>query len=175
MLKLPYLFVLAALVVASAFAQPKPSPRLADLQSFAGTWRCNGKAFASAWGPEHATRATIHVVWALRGFWLAIDYTEYKTLHNPHPAQGTVLWGYDEGTQKLTGYAVDNGGGHSMVESTGWDGATIVWSGPMHVAGMTIPSRNTFVRKSPREIKHTTEAEIEGKWQTFDEETCRKK
>jgi hypothetical protein len=174
MIKPRCLFVLAALVVVPTFSQPKPSPRLADLKPFAGTWRCSGKAFASAWGPEHATRATIHVVWKLRGYWLAIDYEEVKSAGNPHPAEGYVYWGYDEGTQKLTGHAVDNGGGHSTIESTGWEGDTIVWSGPMHVAGMTIASRNTFVKKSASEIRHMTEAEIEGKWQKFDEETCRK-
>jgi hypothetical protein len=163
------------LFAATAFAQPAPSPRLGDLQSFAGTWTCTGKAFQSPWGPEHPTTATIRVIWDPGRYWLHAAYAEQKTARNPHPASGHVFWGYDEASKKFIGYAVNNFGGHETIESDGWKGETIVWTGTMQGAGASIPTRDTFTRKSAREVTHLTEAELGGKWMPLDGETCRKK
>ena len=166
--------LLFALVATTALAQPKPSPRLGDLTAFAGNWRCTGTTFASPWGPEHPTTANIRVEWVLGRFWLNAEYAEKKTARNPNPASGHVHWGYDEQTKKLTGYAVNNFGGHEMVESDGWTEDTIVWTGKMSAGGMTVATRDTFVRKGARAVQHKTEAELQGRWMKLNEETCKK-
>src|ERR1051325_10286817 len=120
--------LVATLLAATVLAQPKPSPRLGDLKAFAGEWTCKGTTFTSSFGPAHPTAATIHVSWVLGSYWLRAMYAETKTPKNPIPAAGHVYWGYDEQTKKLTGYAVNNFGGHVKVESDGWKGDTIVWS-----------------------------------------------
>ena len=168
-----YVLVLSFLAT-TLFAQPQPSERLGDLKHFAGDWRCTGKAFASAFGPEHPTTAKIRVTWVRGRYWLFADYAETKTAQNPNPAAGHVHWGYDERTKKFTGYAVNNFGGHSTIESDGWHGDTIVWTGTTSVGEMTFKTRDTFIRPSARVVVHSTEAEIQGRWVTLDEETCRK-
>ena len=166
--------LIATLLASTVIAQSKPSPRLGDLKAFAGTWSCKGTAFKTQWGPEHPTAATIKVWWVLGSFWLKAEYTEKKTPQNPHPAAGHVYWGYDERTKSLMGYAVDNFGGHVVIESDGWHGDTIVWNGTMSVAGMSFPTRDTFIRKSAKEVSHTTQAQMNNQWMTLNEETCRK-
>lgn len=169
------LVTLTLLATTTLAQQPKPSPRLAGLNAFTGTWRCTGTAFASPWGPEHPTAAKIRVAWVLGGFWLEADYAEQKTAKNPNAAAGRVYWGHDDQKKKLSGFAVNNHGGSVSIESDGWSGDTIVWNGTMSLAGMTIPTRDTFVRKSAREIAHKTEAEMNGQWVQLTGETCRKK
>ena len=170
----PVYVLIATLVAATTLAQPQPSSRLGDLKAFAGNWRCTGTAFQTNWGPEHPTTAKIKVTWVLGRHWLNVQYEEVKTKQNPNPASGHVHWGYDEGTKKLTGYGVNNFGGHVFVESDGWQGNTIVWSGTMSAGGASFQTRDTFVLNNPREVRHTTEAEMGGHWMKFDEETCRK-
>jgi len=169
------LFVLIAILLATAaLAQPKPSTHLGDLSSFVGDWTCHGKTLASQFGPEHPTTASIHVSWVLGSFWLQAQYAEKKTPQNPHPASGHVYWGYDEMTKKLTGFGVNNFGGHVKIESDGWHGDTIIWTGTMSAGGATFGTRDTFIRKSSREVSHTTQAQMGANWTTIDEETCKK-
>jgi len=166
--------VIFTILAASAFAQTAPSSRLGDLKPFAGSWRCTGKAFKTQWGPEHPTIATIHVTWVLNSFWLHANYAEQKTKSNPHPAAGHVYWGYDEKLKKLAGYAVNNFGGRVAVESDGWNGDTIVWSGEMSAGGTSFPTRDTFVRRNKSTIEHKSEAQVGGNWIELDTESCRK-
>lgn len=124
--------------------------------------------------PEHATRAWIHVISTLGGFWIDSDYSEDRTSQNPHPNAGKVHWGFDEGAQKFTGYAIDNNGGINSLESDGFQGDTIVWRGTARTAAGTFATRDTFARKSSTGILHTGEAFLNGVWVKLDEETCRK-
>ena len=166
--------LLLVFLASGVFAQTAPSPSLEELEVFEGFWNCNGTAFASAFGPERPIRATIRVEWVLNDFWLNSEYVERRTGKNPAPAAGHVHWGYDEKTQKLTGYGVNNFGGHIKVESDGFTGDTIVWSGTMNVGLASFPTRDTFIRKSSREIEHMTEADIGGQFVTLNRETCKK-
>ena len=170
-----YVVILTVLATTAFAQQPKPSPRLGDLRAFTGTWRCDGIAFASPWGIEHPTKATIRVSWVLNGFWLYAEYAEQKTAQNPNPAAGRVYWGHDDQKKKLSGYAMNNFGGSVVIESDGWKGNTIVWNGTMSLGGMDIPTRDTFIQKNAREVAHTTEAQMNGQWVQLSSETCRKK
>jgi len=168
--------VVVMLFAATAVAQPAPpSKRLADLTHFQGTWTCTGKAFASPWMPEHSKVATIHVDWVLGGYFLNAVWVERKTASNPRPAAGHVYWGYDEQTKKFAGWAADNFGANGPIASAGWDGDTIVWTGSFTVNGVTINTRDKFVRKSAKQIDHTTEADMGGTWTLFNQETCLKR
>ena len=165
---------LAILAAASAFAQPAPSPKIGELKSFIGTWRCSGTAFAYAFEPPHPTKATIVVQPVLNGFWLDINFVEELTAENPHPNSGKVHWGWDEGMQRYTGYSIDSSGGINSIASDGWQGDKIVWLGTERIAGQTFATRDTFTRERINDFLHVGEAEIGGVWQKVDEETCRK-
>lgn len=160
--------------VATAALAQAPSPRLADLKEFSGNWTCKGIAFASPWGPEHPTTAKIQVQWILGGYWLNAQYAETKTPQNPKPAAGRVHWGWDEQKKTFTGYAVNNFGGHVTIDSSGWQGDTIVWNGMMSIGGTTFATRDTFIRTKAGQIRHMTEAQQNNQWNKLNEETCRK-
>lgn len=168
------LVAVSALATIPALAQPAPSPHLEDLEIFEGFWNCNGMAFSSPFGPERPIRATINVEWTLDDFWLNSEYTERRTGKNPKPAAGHVHWGYDELTRKFTGYGVNNFGGYIKVDSDGWIGDTIIWSGTMNIGGTAFPTRDIFFRRSTREIQHRTEAQLDGQFVALNEETCRR-
>jgi len=158
----------------AALAQPQPSPKIAELQTFVGLWRCSGATIATAAAPAHPTRAWINVIMTLRDFSVDIDYSEDRTSQNPHPNAGKVHWGWDEGTQKYTGYAIDNSGGINSLESDGFQGNTIVWRGMERIAGAAFPTRDTFTKKNATEIDHTGEAFLNGVWVQLDQESCRR-
>ena len=169
-------FVALMLLAVTVAAQPTPpSKRLADLHDFQGTWTCTGKALASPWMPEHSKIATIHVNWVLGDYFLNAVWVEKKTASNPHPAAGHVYWGYDEQAKKFVGWAADNFGANGPIESTGWAGDAIVWTGSFTVNGHAINTRDKFVRKGPKQIDHATEADLGGTWTLFNQETCLKK
>ena len=163
--------IAVAMLSSAAFAQPAPSPKVGELKTFLGLWRCSGKTLVA---PQHPTRAWINVVMTLRDFWVDVDFSEDRTSDNPHPNGGKVHWGWDEGTQKYTGYAIDNGGGINSLESDGFTGDTIVWRGMERIGGAAFPTRDTFKKTSATQIDHTGEAFVNGVWVTLDQETCRK-
>lgn len=162
------------LTAASALAQLQPSPKIGELTAFVGTWHCTGTAFAYFAEPPHPTKATIVVQPVLGGFWLDINFTEEATPQNPQPNSGLVHWGWDEGLQHYTGYSIDNHGGINSIESSGWQGNTIVWNGMERIAGQSFATRDTFIRARINDFVHIGEAEIGGVWQKVDQESCRK-
>ena len=159
------------LFATAAVAQSKRD----ELKYFAGTWKCTGMAFASEMGPEHATTGTVTIKWILNKQWLDVRYVENKTSKNPHPFAVNAYWGYDSGSKKLVAGAVDVGGGYGTSESTGWEGDTLVFTGPFHAGPMTGTGRDTFTRKGANELMHTGELQDQsGGWKKTDEETCKK-
>lgn len=105
---------------------------------------------------------------------MAFDYAESKSAANPMPFHVAGYFGYDAEQKKLVLGGVDNTGGYSTESSDGWDGDTIVFTGPWHMGGMTMNSRDTF-RKTAKGLAHTGEVEQNGQWVKSVEETCVKK
>jgi hypothetical protein len=93
------LVMIFCLMTAAAFGQT--NPKLKELEPFVGTWQCIGTAFASPFGPEHPTKATVTGAWILGGAWLEIHYAEAKTAKNPHPYDVRGFYGYDEQPKAL--------------------------------------------------------------------------
>lgn len=164
------LTVSLCLAATAAFAQ---SAKNKELEPFIGDWKCTGTAFASEMGPEHPLMATVHAKWILDGAWVEIDYAESKTAKNPHPVAVRIFMSYDAGLKKFVYGTVDNFGGYGTEESSGWNGDTMVFTGPSHMGAMTSTSRDTFM-KAKNEIRHMGETEVKGAWKKTDEQTCRK-
>ena len=169
------LVCLAVFLVATAALAQKPPAELKQLDSFAGSWSCKGTVFAGDWGPEHPTVFKIVTKWSLGGQWLFTDYVESKTAKNPHPMLGMALWGYDTDLKKFVGGWVDNSGMYQTQQSDGWNGDTIIFTGPMHGGGMSgMTGRDTFMKKSAHQIDHVYEAENKGTWKTVEKDSCHK-
>lgn len=168
------LTIIILLVATSAFAQ-SATDQLKTLQGFIGNWKCSGRALASEMGPEHATNGTVTIKWILNAKWLEIRYAEEKTTNNPNPYAIVAYWGYDTGSKKLVAGTVDNMGGYSTQESTGWNGDQLVFTGVSHMGPTTPQGRDNFTRKGANEISHSFEMQDgAGGWKKLDEETCKK-
>jgi len=169
-MKTRILAVALCLVTAAAFGQV--NPKVKDLQPFIGTFQCTGTAFASEYGPEHPTTATVTGSWALGGAWVQIHYVEKKTAKNPHPYEVIALWGYD--AKMFVAGSFDNMGGYGSSQSPGWQGDKLIFTGPMHGGGMSSNARDTFTKVGTNEIDHEGAMEVKGKWVKLDSEKCKR-
>jgi hypothetical protein len=109
----------------------------------------------------------------LGGFWQT--GTIKGTSPKMPPFEGRFHATYDPGAKAFVMLWVDNMGGWARSTSSGWKGDTMVYEGESHMAGQTIPGRDTFTRSGTGEMKHVWEMQTGGKWLTIGEETCKKK
>jgi len=173
---------LAVLLLAAAVAgaadsdtkamMPGPDPMLRQLDFLHGDWRCEGIAYATPMGPEHATRGTVSTHWTMDDRWLAFTYAEKKTPQSAMPFMVTGFFGYDAEVKGLVLGSVDNGGGYSTAGSDGWQGDALTFVGPWHMGGMTARGRDTFTKKGPKAMMHVAEIEQNGAWTKVGQESC---
>ena len=174
--RLIFVCLTLAATIAAAQEMPKPSPKLKELNYFAGTWSCKGEFLGGPnMPPAHPTTSTVKAMWVLGGYWLEINYVEDKTAKNPMPFDGRIFWGWDEGSKKFAAGNIDNTGGYGTETSDGWNGTTLTLEGPSHMGPMTARARDVFTKKSDKELMHSGEIEDNGKWKKMDEETCTRK
>ncbi|MFP5245975.1 MAG: DUF1579 family protein [Thermoanaerobaculia bacterium] len=170
--------ILSCLVLATAAMadhHDEEPTMLRQLDYLGGSWSCKGTQFASPMGPEHATRGDVTAKWALDGHWLPFTYAEKKTGENPQPFAVSGFFGYDPEIKMLVLGGVDSGGGYSTAQSGGWDGDILTFTGPWHMAGMTVTGRDTFTKKGADEMVHAAYIEKDGGWMKLAEETCMRK
>jgi len=163
---------LAATALADEPMMMKPDPMLRQLDYFAGNWTCSGTAFAMPGSPEHATKGNVTVSWGLNGYWLPFSYRESKTTANPMPFRVDGFFGYDVPAKKLVIGSVDNMGGYNTEQSDGWNGDTLVFTGPWHMTSGLTTGRDTFMKKGANTLWHLAEVEMNGSWMRAAEETC---
>lgn len=149
-----------------------PPAQLQELRFLAGHWQCRGTAFAFLGMPEHETTAAIDGTWVLGDRWLQVRYREPRTAANASPVEVQYLWGWDGETRRFASVAADNGGGHFVQSSRGWEGHELRFAGDMHIAGKTMKFRDVFTKAGDTKLLHRGEAEIDGKWTKLDEESC---
>jgi hypothetical protein len=171
-MKTRILAIALCLVTVTAFGQS--NPKMKELKVFVGSWHCTGVAFASPWGPEHPTKATVHGSWILGGAWLEIHYAEMKTAKNPHPFDVMSFWSYDEQPKAFVAGTIDNMGGYAAAQSPGWDSDRLTFTGPTHGGGVTMNGRDIFTKVSDNEIHHESEIDDQGTWKKTDQETCKR-
>lgn len=158
----------------AAMAMPKPAPEMAQLKFFVGNWRCNGKAEASPFGPAHGSKTTTRGKIDLDGFWLTVSVDEQKSKESPMPIHGRFASTYDGAGKKFVGLWYDNFGAWELMTSPGFEGDTITFSGDAMMGGQKIPAKDAFTRKGDKEMVHTGEMEMQGKWMKLYEETCKR-
>lgn len=175
--------LLAALTLAAApllaeepkMEAPKPPAELSQIAFFKGSWTCAGTGFASPFGPEHATTATVKGGNAVGGMWIHLTYDEAKSAANPNPVHAAMYMGYDAGLKTFVLGCVDSFGGYCTQTSKGWSGDSLVFEGTGTFGGQKSGVRDSFLKKGPAELVHTGEMQgPDGKWMKLDEETCKK-
>jgi hypothetical protein len=154
----------------------KPPPEMSKLAWMSGNWTCSGKTLASPLGPAHPTEATVSVRPELAGRWMVSHYREKQTAQNTMPIEGDEYWGYDSAEKKWDRIAIDNMGGWAAGDANDWQGKTITWLSEGMVMGAKAKFRDTFTKKSDREVFYKGEMQdAAGKWAEAWETTCRKK
>ena len=122
--------------------------------------------------PKHAVTATVNGKWTLNDMWLDMSYVETKTKANPNPFDVRGFFGYDSETKKLALGSIENDGGYSTESSNGWEGDSIVFTGPNHMGGMTVTGRDTWTKISKTKLTYSFQVEDKGSWTKLIEETC---
>ena len=153
---------------------PKPAPEMKQLDIFLGNWKCDGSMKKSPMGPERAMQTSVSGKSDLDGFWVAVRVEEKKTKDNPMALKGNFNMTYDAATKKFEGLWNDNMGGWGHATSPGWEGDKIAFTGDMFMMGQKMGSRDSFTKKGDKELVHTGEFQMNGKWIQMMEETCKK-
>ena len=152
-----------------------PPPEMSKLSWMSGNWTCSGRTLPSPMGPAHPTEGTVSIKADLGGRWMVAHYREKKTTQNTMPFDGDEYWGYDSAEKKWDRIAIDNMGGWSAGDANDWQGNTITWMSEGMMGGKKAKFRDTFTKKSDREVFYKGEMQgADGKWVQGWETTCHK-
>lgn len=181
-MKLQSLGMLAAavFVVTPALAQemPKPSPEMARLDFFEGSWSCQGTIEKSPMSPAGKISSEAQIRDDLGGFWqIGTIRAKMTTPGTNMPTfEGRFHTTYDPSRKQFVMLWVDDMGAWAQTTSRGWQKDTMVFEGESHMPGQKpSPTRDTFGRTPDGAMTHVWEMQMDGKWVKLGEETCRKK
>jgi len=166
--------VAAAPAAAAPAPLPKPAPELDQIKILEGHWRCDGRAPASAAGPEHAYKSSWKFKRDLDNFWWSAEYQQKQGKAHPSPlkARGYLTW--DANAKSFVLVGVDNAGGTSTESTPGWSGDVFTLAGDASVGGKKIPYREVITKKGNREFTWRGEMKMDGDWVTLGEDRCKK-
>jgi hypothetical protein len=155
-------------------ARPTPAPELAALAPLEGSWRCEGTTPAGPFGPEQSYKATLKVKKDLGDFWYSVDYEQKKTKHGPPPVKMRGFIGYDTAAKRFVTTSADSMGGWATVTAAGWQAGKLLFTGEMSAMGQRIQFRETYTKKSDREIVAVGELKMGKDWITLGNDDCRR-
>jgi uncharacterized protein DUF1579 len=164
----------AAAAPATPPPAPKPAPELDELKLFEASWKCDGKQPAGPFGPEHEYKSTLKGKKDVDGFWVAIEYDQKKSKLHPIPIKAKGFLGYDAATKKYVSVGVDNTGGWIMESASGWEGDKLVFVGDGSMMGQKISFRETYTKKSDKELVWTGEMKMGKDWISVGSDDCTK-
>jgi hypothetical protein len=159
---------------AAASSMPKPAAELDQLKLFEGTWRCEGKLPAGPFGPEQSYKSTFKVKKDVDNFWYALDYEQKKSKQHPMVMKARGFIGYDPAGKKFVATGVDNSGGWVTETSAGWEGDKMVLTGEASLMGQKTPFRESFTKKSDKEMVWQAEAKLGKDFVVLGADVCKK-
>jgi hypothetical protein len=169
------LFPVSLLASDQPAAPTGPPAELSQLAFLTGTWHCSGKGFATPFGPERATEATVTSAPAVGGWWQELKYDEKKSSANPMPVHAAMIMGFDSEKKQFVGVCFDSFGQHCAQTSSGWSGDTMIFDGHSSMGDGTMGVRDTFTKTAANKLTHLGEMQgPDGTWMKLDEEHCTK-
>lgn len=153
---------------------PKPAAELDQLKMFEGTWRCDGKQAAGPMGPEQVYKSSFKGKKDVDSFWYAFEYAQKKSKVHNMPITAKGFLGYDPASKKYVTMGVDNMGGSISESSPGWEGDKLVFSGDGQMGGQKISFRETYTKKSDKEMTWSGEMKMGKDWINVGTDTCKK-
>jgi hypothetical protein len=175
-LRVALLACFASTVFAQEAVPPStaPPPQLAELDVFAGRWKCEGTIPATDSTPAQTTRATLTIAPDLDGFWYSGRQRREKTSADPKAITRQFYWSFDPVMRQFVGGWLDSRGGWLTHTARGWDKDALVFVGHIATGPARRSARETFTRPDAAGFKRTFEVLNELQWVTIAEETCRK-
>ena len=165
----------AAAAAPAASPMPKPSPDLeAFMKGFEGSWKCDTKFAANAFGPgspEMTVKSTVKIKKDMDGFWYRGDYEIRKTKAMPG-FKATFFIGYDQGAKQALITSVDGMGGLAT-GSGAISGDSVTFTEDGYMSGTKIKSRETM-EKRDKGAYHKFEVDSGAGLQLMGEDTCKK-
>ena len=145
-------------------ARPQPSPELRQLEFFVGTFACKGEAFKTPMTEPHPVERTIAGKMDLDGFWLFMRFDDTASAENPMPIRGNWQLAYNARERNFVAVWTDNLGRWFPQTSTGWEGNSIAFTGEFTLNDQRGVVRDSFTRKSEREMIMTVDIRRDGDW-----------
>jgi hypothetical protein len=159
--------VLSGVVLAQAPPpMPKPGPEHKRLTYYVGTWKGEGDAKASAFGPAGKFSFTEHNEWLPGGFFL-VSHTEGKGPMGE--IKGLAVMGYNT-SDKVYTYQAYNSMGMSESAKGAVAGDTWTWTAESKMGGKPMKMKFTIKETSPTAYSFKFESSPDGKtWSTIEE------
>jgi hypothetical protein len=157
-------------------APPEPSKELAAfMKPYEGTWKCETKFPANAFGPgspELTGKTTVKFKKDLDGFFYRGEWEAKKQKGMPVGMKGIFFIGWDPGASNLVFTLVDNMGSAGM--ATGKiEGDATTYSGEAYMMGKKVKTRESMSHKD-KEIAHTMEVDMGKGFMMLGQDTCKK-
>ena len=166
----------AAAPAAATPPKPMPSKELeAFMKPFEGSWKCETKFAAGAFGPsspEITAKSTVKFKKDLDGFFYRGDYDLKKQKGVDMPMKGTFYIGWDPGSQQIIVTGIDNAGGLGTGAGK-ITGDSVTYTGEQYMMGMKMKTRETMQMKG-KEGYHKLEIDMGKGFALMGEDTCKK-
>jgi hypothetical protein len=155
---------------------PKPSKELeAFMKPFEGSWKCETKFAANAFGPgspEVTAKSSVKFKKDFDGHFYKGEYEIKKQKGVEMPMKGLFYIGFDSGSGQVVVTGVDSAGGVGMGVGK-IAGDTVTYTGDQYSMGMKVKTRETMGMKG-KEASHKLEMDMGKGFMTFGEDTCKK-
>ena len=166
----------AAAAPATPPGPPKPSKELeAFMKPFEGSWKCETKFAANAFGPgspEVTAKSSVKFKKDFDGHFYRGEYEIKKQKGVEMPMKGIFYIGYDSGSNQVVVTGVDSTGGVGMGVGK-ITGDSVTYSGEQYSMGMKMKTRETMQMKG-KEGYHKLEMDMGKGFMTFGEDSCKK-
>ena len=169
----------AAPAAAAPPAMPTPSPELDTLyKGLEGNWKCDTTMAAGSVGPgtpELKVKSMVKIAKAkdLGGMWYRGEYEIKKTKTIP-AFKSTFMLGYDPLSKAALNVSYDNMGGAGLATGANATGETVTFVGESYVGGQKMKTRETMIKKGPKEVEHRFEADMGKGFQVMGLDACKK-
>ena len=163
--------LMSAVLVGVVLAQapppmPKPGPELKRIGYFAGSWKTEGEAKASAFGPAGKLTFTDHNEWLPGGFFMVM-HSEGKGPMGE--MKGLAVFGYNSSEKVYTYQAYNNMGMSESAKGT-VSGDTWTWTSESKMGGKPLKTRFIIKELSPTSFTFKFDTSPDGKiWSTIEE------